>query len=81
MKKELPPALLWGAIALGIAVLVGAFVMAGGTGAPTARERQEWAEQAAISEQRGEAYARGTTAPGSGGEAEARARAAESVGQ
>lgn len=81
MKKELPPALLWGAIALGIAVLVGAFALAGGTGAPTAKERQEWAEQATISQQRSDSYLRGASAPGSGGEAEARARAAESAGQ
>ncbi len=64
MKKEIPPAAIWGAVVLGVLVMVGIFFAAGGTGAPTAQDKQEWEEQAEVSRSRNQAYATGNSAPG-----------------
>lgn len=78
MKKELPPAAIWGAVAIGILVLVGIFFMAGGSNAPTAQDRKEWAEQAEVAKGRSQAYSQGMSGPGQGsGEAAARQQAAQ----
>lgn len=64
MKKEIPPAAIWAAVAFGIVVIAGVFFASGGTGKPTAQDQKEWEEQAAVAESRGRSYATGSSAPG-----------------
>lgn len=83
MKKEVPPVAIVIVAVLGVAALVGIWMMSGNSGGLTQQQKDLAIEQSKTRAERDSAYANGvdaTTAPPTGSEQEARSKTGTSTG-
>jgi len=83
MKKEIPPVAIVIVAVLGVAALVGVWMMSGNSGQLTQKEKDLAVEQSKTRAERDSAYANGadaTVAPPVGSEQEARSKTGASTG-